>query len=41
MKNILTFIDPIANLLGNWSSEINVYSIILRIALAVIFWANR
>ena len=30
MKNILTFIDPIANLLGNWSSEINVYSIILR-----------
>ena len=39
MGNILTFIDPIAKLLGNWSSEINVYSIILRIALAVIFGA--
>ena len=39
MENILAFIDPIAKLLGNWSSEINVYSIILRITLAVIFGA--
>lgn len=28
-------IDPIANLLGNWSSELNAYSIILRILLSI------
>ena len=29
--------DPIARLLGEWSMELNTYSIILRIAVAVIF----
>lgn len=28
-------IDPIANLLGNWSIELNAYSIILRILLSI------
>ena len=29
--------DPIARLLGEWSMGLNTYSIILRIAVAVIF----
>lgn len=29
--------DPIARLLGEWSTGLNTYSIILRIAVAVIF----
>ena len=31
--------DPIASLLGEWSSELNIYSIILRLILAMIFGA--
>ena len=32
----LEIVDPIANLFGEWSSTVNIYSIMLRIALAVI-----
>lgn len=32
-------IDPIAKLLGNWSQNLNVYSIVLRILLAVLVGA--
>lgn len=35
--NTLTVTDPIANLLGNWATELNVYSAVLRILLAFIF----
>jgi putative Mg2+ transporter-C (MgtC) family protein len=31
--------DPIASLLGRWSSEINVYSILFRIAISIFFAA--
>lgn len=34
---ILTIADPIARLLGEWSTGLNTYSVILRIAIAVIF----
>lgn len=38
MDNILTtFQDPIAQLLGEWASELNIYSAMLRIILAFIF----
>lgn len=32
-------IDPIANLLGSWSTELNIYTLILRIAIAVLLAA--
>ena len=38
-KNIFV-IDPIAKLLGNWSSEVNIYSILFRVILAVILGAG-
>lgn len=31
--------DPIANLMGEWSSQINIYSILLRIGLSVVLSA--
>lgn len=34
---ILTIADPIARLLGEWSTELNTYSVILRVAIAVVF----
>ena len=34
---LTTFKDPIAFLLGEWASELNVYSALLRIVLAFIF----
>jgi len=36
MSNFLQFKDPIAALLGEWSIELNEYSVILRVLLAVI-----
>ncbi len=35
----MNFYDPIAALLGAWSAEINVYSALLRLVLALIFGA--
>lgn len=35
----MNFHDPIAELLGKWSGEVSVQSIILRLALAVVFSA--
>ena len=35
----MNFQDPIARLLGGWSAEVNAYSIILRLAIAVVFSA--
>ena len=35
----MNFQDPIAGLLGGWSAEVNAYSIILRLAIAVAFSA--
>lgn len=34
---IFAIADPIARLLGEWSTELNTYSVILRVAIAVIF----
>ncbi len=34
---ILTIADPIARLLGEWSTGLNTYSVILRVAIAVVF----
>ena len=31
--------DPIASLLGGWSTELNLYSVLLRVAVSVIFAA--
>ena len=31
--------DPIINLLGSWAAELNVYSIILRIAASLLLSA--
>jgi putative Mg2+ transporter-C (MgtC) family protein len=33
----IIYIDPIARLLGSWSYELNIYSILFRILLAVLF----
>ena len=33
---MLEIVDPLANLLGDWSKNVNIYSIILRIGLAII-----
>ena len=35
----LTWVDPLGKLIGEWSSTINIYSILLRIALAILFGA--
>ena len=35
----LTWVDPLGKLMGEWSSTINIYSILLRIALAILFGA--
>ena len=32
-----TIVDPISQLLGNWSFDINIWSILLRLVLAVLF----
>ncbi len=39
MNILQLFIDPVANLIGEWSISLNIYSIILRIILSVIFSA--
>ena len=31
--------DPIASLLGSWSTELNLYSVLLRVAVSVVFAA--
>ena len=31
--------DPIATLLGSWAAELNIYSILLRVAISVVFAA--
>ncbi len=31
--------DPIASLLGSWATELNLYSVLLRVAVSVIFAA--
>ncbi len=31
--------DPIATLLGSWAIELNIYSILLRVAISVVFAA--
>ena len=36
---ILEFIDPVSKLLGNWSQEINIYSILLRLLISILFGA--
>ena len=36
----MKYIDPIAKLLGNWSSEINIYSMILRLLIVIILTAT-
>jgi len=35
----MNYLDPIAQLLGEWSSSLNVYSIILRLSLSVLLSA--
>lgn len=39
MEIFRNIVDPIANLLGQWSSEIDVWSILFRVALSVLFSA--
>lgn len=39
MTNFVTQSDPIANLLGSWSQELNLGSVLLRIGLAVLLTA--
>lgn len=34
-------VDPLANLLGTWSKEINVWSVLLRVLLSVALSADR
>lgn len=36
---IFLFVDPLSNLMGEWSTEINIWSILLKIALAVLMGA--
>ena len=31
--------DPIASLLGSWATELNLYSVLLRVAVSVVFAA--
>ena len=33
--NAITYADPIASLLGQWASGLNLYSILFRLALAL------
>ncbi len=37
--NSIQMTDPIVHLIGNWSAELNIWSIVLRIALALILAA--
>ena len=37
--NVNKLSDPIANILGNWAMELNIYSIILRLIVVVILTA--
>ncbi len=39
MDNLLTTIDPVARLLGDWASDINLYSILLRTVLSLLLAA--
>ncbi len=39
LTNLLTAIDPIAKLLGDWSSQFGLLSILLRTALSIVFSA--
>lgn len=39
LTNLITSIDPIAKLLGDWSSQFSLLSILLRTALSIIFSA--
>ena len=39
INNILQAADPISQLLGPWSSELDIWSILLRIAVSVLFAA--
>ncbi len=38
--NNIFIMDPIAKLLGEWSSQVNIYSILLRVCLAVLLGAG-
>ena len=35
----LSYVDPITKIIGNWASEINLYSCILKIILSLILSA--
>ncbi len=35
--NLMTYKDPLAQLLGDWSSEISFYSILFRLVISVLF----
>lgn len=37
MNMFMNYVDPLANLLGNWSSELSFYSILFRLVIAVVF----
>lgn len=39
INSLINYEDPISKLLGSWSSEMNIWSIILKIALALILSA--
>ncbi len=39
MDNLLTTVDPVARLLGDWASGINLYSILLRTVLSLLLAA--
>ena len=38
-NEMLNAVDPISRILGEWSSRLDIYSILLRIALTVVFSA--
>lgn len=37
MNIFMNYVDPLANLLGSWSSELSFYSILFRLVIAVVF----
>ena len=39
INSLINYEDPISKLLGSWSSEMNIWSIILKIDLALILSA--
>lgn len=39
MNNLLSIVDPVAKLLGEWAVDINLYSILLRTALSLVLAA--